>query len=127
MWLKIKMKLGVASYTNKFKRNNALYRRLIHSHKKVGGISNRNFFKENCLSISYRIDWLCDDEVQVVFFFRFKKESNENFIRTNTITRLKTVVFTPSEWEFVNDDKALPITYPTLFTNRKIKTKTLRK
>lgn len=123
MWYRTRVKLNLSTYLSLFRRNNSFYRRLIHSNRKLGGISNRQFFKENFKQVSYRVDWVSDHEIQVVFYFhRLTSVSNTN-LPTSLKTRIKSIVFTPIECEVVVNDKILPMTYPQLFSNRTIKTK----
>lgn len=122
MWFRTRVKLSLPTYTSLFKRNNSFYRRLIHSGRKVGGVSNRRFFKDNFQQVSYRVDWISDNEIQVVFYFQISKNISNNNLPVSLKTRLKSIVFTQVEFEMVTSNNILPIIYPQLFNNRRIKT-----
>ena len=122
MWYRTRVKLNLSTYLSLFRRNNSFYRRLIHSNRKVGGVSNRRFFKENFVQISYRIDWTSENEIQVVFYFLSKKDINDRYLPTSLLARMKNIVFTSIDFEIVESGNTHPINYPQLFNNRKIKT-----
>jgi hypothetical protein len=73
------------------------------------------------------VDWISDNEIQVVFYFQISKNISNNNLPISLKTRLKSIVFTQVEFEMVKSDNILPIIYPQLFNNRTIKTNNEKK
>lgn len=85
-------------------------------------MSNREFFKEYFVRVSYRTDWLTDNEIRITIYLQLKEPSFSS-ITTNLMIRMKNIVFAPIQLGVVENDKIAPLAYPKLFKNRIIKTK----
>ena len=114
--------MSLSSYLMKFKGYNSFYRSLIHSHKRVGGMSNREFFKEYFVRVSYRADWITDNEIRITLYFQLINNPVSS-IMNNLKIRMKNIVFTSIHFHEVENNRILPLLHPKLFKNRIIKTK----
>jgi hypothetical protein len=114
--------MSLSSYLMKFKGYNSFYRSLIHSHKRVAGMSNREFFKEYFVRVSYRTDWITDNEIRITIYLQLREPSFSS-ISTNLKIRMKNIVFSTIQLSVVENDNILPLVFPKLFKNRTIRTK----
>lgn len=117
-WIKLNLSTSIKSFTKKIGVNQSFHRKLFYSTKKIGGQTNRSFFKNYFTSIYYTTNLINEETIELTFYFLPLKTKDIKKIFTQLLTRIKSIYYGEVVAEFLLQEKLFPLIYPQFFQKK---------
>ena len=117
-WIKLNLSTSIKSFTKKIGVNQSFHRKLFYSTKKIGGQTNRSFFKNYFTSIYFTTNLINEETIELTFYFLPLKTKDIKKIFTQLLTRIKSIYYSEVECEFLLQEKLFPLIYPQFFQKK---------
>ncbi len=117
-WIKLNLYTSVKSFTKKIGENQSFHRKLFYSTRKIGGLTNRTFFKNYFSSIYFSTNLIKEETIELTFYFLPFSPKEIKKIFNQLLTRIKSIYYGQIEAEFLLQENLFPLIYPQFFRKK---------